>query len=75
MERVSLDQARAAKPAAFERFRSLASVVGVGITRVRDDYAVKINLGEPVKPGVILPDRINGVPVEVEVTGTARSGL
>jgi hypothetical protein len=75
MEHISLDRARAAKPAALAVFRALASVVGVGITRVHDDYAVKVNLREPVEPGVVLPDEVEGVPVHVEVTGTAHARL
>ena len=36
------------------------------------DYAVKINLSEPVDPGIELPTDIDGVPVRVEVVGTIR---
>jgi hypothetical protein len=69
---VTRDQARAAKPAALEQFQKLGNVVGVGITRVRDDYAVKVNLSEPVPAGVTLPTHVGGVPVRVEVTGSIR---
>lgn len=66
---VTLDMARAAKPSALRLFRLLGNVVGVGITRIHDDYAVKVNLSEPPHPGVVLPTQVDGVPVRVEVTG------
>lgn len=69
---VSLDQARAAKAKVLKHFRKLGNVVGVGITRVRGDYAVKVNLSEPMEPGTEAPTHIDGVPVRVEVIGTIR---
>jgi hypothetical protein len=73
MPHVTIDEARAAKPVVLKWFSRLGEVVGVGITRVRDDYGVKVNLREPVRPGVDVPTRIDGVPVRVEVTGTVRA--
>jgi hypothetical protein len=72
MPNVTLDEARAAKPAALKQFEELGEVVGVGITRVQNDYAVKINLSEPLAPGVKHPTHVHGVPVRVEVTGSVR---
>jgi hypothetical protein len=72
MPRVSLEQARAAKSAAERAFASIGTLVGVGITRVKGEYAVKVNLSEPVAPGVSLPTDIDGVPVRVEVVGSLR---
>src|SRR5437667_12702373 len=72
MPSVTLDQAQAAKAAALRRFQTIGKVVGVGITRVAGDYAVKINLSEPVDPSIELPTDIDGVPVRVEVVGTMR---
>jgi hypothetical protein len=72
MSRITLDEAQAAKKAALQRFECLGNVVGVGITRVNGEYAVKVNLSEPVGPGVELPTDIDGVPVHVEVTGSIR---
>lgn len=72
MSRITLDEAQAAKKAALQRFERLGNVVGVGITRVNGEYAVKVNLREPVGPGVELPTDIDGVPVHVEVTGSIR---
>jgi hypothetical protein len=73
MTQISLQRAQAAKKAALQRFRKLATLTGVGITRVGGGYAVKLNLSEPVEPGMKFPADINGVPLRVEVTGTIRS--
>jgi hypothetical protein len=68
MKARTLDEARAAKAAAATLFGSLASVIGVGITRIGDGYGLKINLRED--PKTILPADVAGVPVQVEVVGT-----
>ena len=73
MPQVTLDKAQAAKKAALVRFERLGKVVGVGITRVDGEYAVKVNLSEPLAPGVEWPTHIDGVPVRVEVTGPIRA--
>ena len=65
----TLEQARAAKKRAASVFKPFASVAGVGLTRIKDGYGLKINLqGEP-KSSKTLPDEIDGVPVRVEVVG------
>jgi hypothetical protein len=48
-------------------------VVGIGITRVEGEYAIKVNLSEPIGPGTELPTEIDGVRVRVEVTGVIRA--
>ena len=70
MNSSTLDQARSAKPRAMAAFSPLAEVVGVGITRHGDGYAIKVNLRHPPAPGVELPKEIDGVPVQVEVVGS-----
>ncbi len=72
MTQILLERAQAAKKVALRRFKKVASVTGVGITRVRGEYAVKLNLSEPSEPGVKFPSDIDGVPLRVEVTGTIR---
>jgi hypothetical protein len=72
MPRVTLEQARAAKPEALRLFEPLGTVVGVGVTRVRGDYAVKVNLREPAPDGMTVPAAIGGVPLVVEVVGAIR---
>lgn len=69
MTSCSLDQARSAKQNAFTTFSRLVEVIGVGITRHEDGYAVKVNLRVPPAEGIDLPSTIDGVPVCVEVTG------
>jgi hypothetical protein len=67
MKARTLDEARAAKTEAANVFGSLASVVGVGITRIGEGYGLKINLRQEAK--VALPTEVAGVPVRVEVVG------
>jgi hypothetical protein len=66
----TLNQARAAKVEASSLFGGLASVVGVGITRIGGGFGLKINLRE--QPKVALPTKVGGVPVQVEVVGPIR---
>jgi hypothetical protein len=68
----SLTKARAAKKRVVAEFSHLACVTGVGITRMGDDYAVKVNVSERLDPGE-LPAEIDGVRVCVEVTGKIRA--
>jgi hypothetical protein len=44
----------------------------VGITRVDGEYAVKVNLSDPIDPGIEVPSEIDGVAVAIEITGTIR---
>ena len=68
----TLEDARLAKRRALSAFSTLADVVGVGITRDADGFALKINLREAPAPGVDLPTDIDGVPVRVEIVGPLR---
>lgn len=72
MGAITLEQARAAKAAALRYFEHVGIVVGVGVTRIDADYAVKINLREPLPSHVNVPPDIDGVPVRVEVVGPIR---
>ena len=69
---VSLERARAAKESAKTQLGSLPGLVGVGITKLGEDYALKVNLREALPPGMSVPERIGDVPVCVEVVGTIR---
>jgi hypothetical protein len=73
MPEVTLERAQAAKKAALRLFETVDGVVGVGITRLGGEYAVKVNLSGPVAPGTELPTEIDGVPVRVEMTGPIRA--
>jgi len=66
---ITIEQARTAKESAKKLFAALPGVVGVGITKVGEDYAVKVNLRAPLPEGVSVPERIGDVPVQVEVVG------
>jgi hypothetical protein len=68
----AIEQARAAKAVAKTELASVPGVVGIGLTKLGDDYALKVNLREALPHGVRLPDRIAGVRVCVEVVGTIR---
>lgn len=72
MARITLQKARAAKAAVLKEFRRLPNLTGVGITKAAGEYAVKVNLSEPMPKGSTLPAEIDGVPVTIEVTGTIR---
>ena len=67
-----LEKARAAKQKAGEIFRAYGTVVGVGITRRDDEYAVKVNFETPPPNLDALPTEIDGVPVVVQSVGTIR---
>lgn len=66
---VSIERARAAKDAARDAFSEIGEIVGVGITRIDGDYAVKINLRNEPKAGTEMPTHVQGVPIRVAVTG------
>jgi hypothetical protein len=66
---VTLEQARAAKESAKAALASLPGVVGLGITKVGKDYALKVNLDAALPAGVTAPQHVDGVPIKVEVVG------
>lgn len=69
---ISIEQARAAKDKAKAALAHIPGVVGIGLTKVGDDYALKVNLREKPPAGATVPQSIAGVPVTVEVVGTIR---
>jgi hypothetical protein len=69
---ITIERARAAKAAAKQELGHVPGVSGVGLTKVGDDYALKVNLRDELPPGVKVPESIAGVPVQVEVVGTIR---
>lgn len=66
---ISLEQARKTKTKAKAAAAACAPVVGVGLTRIGDSYAVKVNLRERAMASADLPERIDGVQVVYEVVG------
>lgn len=63
------ERAQAAKEAAYDAWSKVAQVVGVGVTRSGDGWAVKVNLAAAGGRG---PSEVDGVPVVVEITGVPR---
>jgi hypothetical protein len=72
MAHISLDRARAAKKVAQARLEAEGSSAAVGITRVDGEYAVKVNITVGHDTDSSVPTQIDGVPVQVEVTGAVR---
>lgn len=72
MGQVSLERARQAKAEVLRRFGNMADLVGVGITKIGGEYAVKVNLSRRSARAKSLPDDIDGVAVQVEVVGQPR---
>lgn len=65
----TLEDARTTKPKALRVFGEKASVMGVGITEIDGGYGLKVNLREHPRPGVELPETVDGIPVRVEIVG------
>jgi hypothetical protein len=68
-EAIGIEQARAAKAAAKELFGRFGVVNGVGLTRLGDRYAVKVNFESEPSRAAELPREIAGVPVVIQVVG------
>ena len=67
-----LAQARAAKKKAAPVFGRFARVCGIGLTRRKGVYTVKVNLESEPDDDAELPEEIDGVPVVVQVMGKLR---
>jgi hypothetical protein len=68
-EALGLDEARAAKARAKELFGRFGVVNGVGLTRLGNRYAVKVNFETEPRADASLPREISGVPVVIQVVG------
>lgn len=69
---ITIAQARAAKDVAKTELAGFPGIVGIGLTKVGDDYALKVNLRQALRGGMCVPKSIAGVPVKVEVVGQIR---
>lgn len=67
---VSLERARTAKESLARTLVDVKSLVGIGITKVGSDYAIKVNLS--AEPEREIPSSFAGVPVQVEIVGRIR---
>jgi|EP01132_Coremiostelium_polycephalum_P006947 hypothetical protein len=65
----SIEQARLAKPKARELAGSCGTVIGVGLIRIGDSYAIKVNLRDQVPETTELPETVDGVRVVYDVIG------
>lgn len=72
MGAVTLEQAQAAKAEAMDIFSRLGEVLGVGITKIGPDYAIKVNLRAEPAASASAPKEVRGVPVKLEVIGRVR---
>lgn len=64
----TLEQSRVVKEDLAGRLGKHPAVNGVGVTRAREGWGVKVNLARPA-PDLKLPREINGVPVWTDVVG------
>jgi hypothetical protein len=69
MEGVSIERARAAKAHLVEKLSSVPQLGGVGLVRVGEGFAVKVNLSEPLQIGDKIPLEFEGVPVLIDIVG------
>lgn len=68
-ESLQLIEARSAKKKAKQIFSRFGFVNGVGLTRLGDRYAIKVNFEVEPLNSANLPDEIEGVPVVVRIVG------
>jgi hypothetical protein len=73
MANSTLVEARRVKDKVAGIARAAGPIVGVGLAKVGDSYAVKVNFREPQSIGGRLPDSVDGVPVIYEVAGRITS--
>jgi len=70
MQDEKLDAARDAKERAKTIFSRYGTVNGIGLTRMGERYAVKVNFESEPHDRAGMPSEIGGVPVVVQVVGT-----
>jgi hypothetical protein len=70
---VTLEQARAAKRELAAQLGEHPAVVGIGVARAGDGFAVKVNLRER-PPDLEIPAEVGGVEVIVAVVGRIVAG-
>ncbi len=74
--RDSLEKARAAKATAQKVFSALLDhEVAVGVTRIRGEYGLKVNVVHAPPASLKLPAAVEGVPCRLEVTGPVKKRL
>ena len=68
-----LDRARAAKARLRSDLAGRDGVRGVGISRSADGYHVRVNLQREADRAEV-PGQVEGVPVDVRISGSIRAG-
>jgi hypothetical protein len=63
----SIAEARAVKDRVKRSLGAAPGIVGIGLTRQGDGYAVKVNVDQEGAP--LIPAQIEGVPIIVEIVG------
>lgn len=69
---IEIAQARKAKESLMHRLDGQGISLAVGIGKDRRGYVLKVHLDQASEKAS-LPDSIEGVPVEVEITGRAKA--
>jgi hypothetical protein len=67
-----LNAARGAKEKAKQIFSQFGTVKGIGLTKMGERYAVKINFESEPHDRDRMPREVEGVPVVVQITGPLR---
>jgi len=67
-----MDEARAAKAVVEGLLRNSPNLLGVVTTRAEQGYGVKVTLSAALTGALKVPERINGVPVIIEITEPLR---
>ena len=70
-----LKKVRAAKAAAEKVFSDLLGDVAIGITRIDGAYGLKVNVVAAPSGSIKMPSAVEGVPVQVEVTGVVKKRI
>jgi hypothetical protein len=71
MRPANLKEAKDAQLEAYKLLHGIVPNAAVGITRIGDGYALRVNLVAPVSDE--LPEAVNGVPLEIVVVGLPRA--
>jgi hypothetical protein len=69
----TLVEARRVKDKVAGIARAIGPVVGVGLAKIGNSYAVKVNFRESQAIGASLPNSVDGVPVIYQVAGRITS--
>ena len=67
-----MERAAKAKAKLRDQLRAAGVQAACGITKADGDYAVKVNLSEPIEIGT-LPREIDGIAVVIEVIGPVKA--